>query len=230
MSLILCIETATQVCSVALSDGDRMIAIRETTEKNAHSRLLTVFIEEIVAEAGISLKDLDAIAVSEGPGSYTGLRIGVSAAKGLCYATSIPLIAIGTLQALAAGMQTVAKPGDILIPTIDARRMEIYTAVYDTQLNPLINVAPVIVDRQFFTSLPPHSRVILAGDGAAKCLEIAVEITDVVFAEQIRPSAGQMTTLAHSKFLHRDFVDTAYFEPFYMKEFLAGIPVVKGLL
>jgi len=108
--------------------------------------------------------------------------------------------------------------------------MEIYTAVYDTQLNPLINVAPVIVDRQFFTSLPPHSRAILAGDGAAKCLEIAVEITDVVFAEQIRPSAGQMTTLAHSKFLHRDFVDTAYFEPFYMKEFLAGVPVVKGLL
>lgn len=229
MSLILSIETATYICSVALSEGDRIIAIRETNEKNAHSRLLTVFIDEILNEAGIKATQLDAIAVSEGPGSYTGLRIGVSAAKGICYAIGKPLIDISTLKALALAMQYESTDGDLLIPAIDARRMEIYTAVYDLQLNELTAPGSVIVDEFFFRNLPGHKRIIMAGDGAAKCVPIA-EVSDrIVLTGEVHPSAKSIARLAWLKYQEKDFADTAYFEPFYMKEFLAGKPSVKGL-
>jgi len=229
MSLILSIETATYICSVALTRDGKVIASRETGEKNAHSRLLTVFIDEILREAGITAKQLSAVAVSEGPGSYTGLRIGVSTAKGLCYATGCPLIAVSTLEALAFGMKPLAQEDDLLIPAIDARRMEIYTAVYDHTLSPLAAPGPVIVDEDFFRNLPLHRRIILAGDGAAKCLPVAEKITTAQMATDIHPSAFHIASLALDRFARREFADTAYFEPYYMEEFTAGAPHVKGL-
>lgn len=229
MSLILSIETATYICSVALSDGDRIVALRETNEKNAHSRLLTIFIDEIFKEAGIKASQLAAVAVSEGPGSYTGLRIGVSAAKGICYASDKPLIAVSTLKALALAIQQGAVDGDLLIPAVDARRMEIYTAVYDPRLNELTAPGSVIVDESFFRNLPRHNRIIMAGDGAAKCVPMAGATEHIVLTGEVHPSARNIAGLAWLKYQQKDFVDTAYFEPFYMKEFLAGKPNVKGL-
>lgn len=229
MSLILSIETATYICSVVLTRDGKVIASRETGEKNAHSRLLAVFIDEVLREAGTTAKQLSAVAVSEGPGSYTGLRIGVSAAKGLCYATGCPLIAVSTLEALAFGMKPPAQEGDLLIPAIDARRMEIYTAVYDHNLSPLVAPGPVIIDEDFFRNLPPHRRIIMAGDGAAKCLPIAEKITTVQLATDVHPSAFHIAPLALDRFTRHEFADTAYFEPYYMKEFTAGAPHVKGL-
>jgi len=229
MSFILNIETATQRCSVGLARDGEIIAIRESDEKNIHASKVTVFSEEVCNEAGIEMNKLDAIAVSMGPGSYTGLRIGVSAAKGFCYALDIPLIAISTLQSMALGVSASEdKEGVIYCPMIDARRMEVYTALFDKHNQQLKDIEALIVDEHAFDAELQDHQIKYFGDGAEKCREV-LEPKGMIFLEDVKPSATSMAVIAAMKFNKGSFEDLAYFEPFYLKDFIAGVPKVKGL-
>jgi tRNA threonylcarbamoyladenosine biosynthesis protein TsaB len=230
LAFILNIETATRVCSVALSTDGVVTSIRESHVANSHSELITLFTEEVINEAGIPFSRLDAISVSMGPGSYTGLRIGVSTAKGLCYSLDKPLIAINTLKAMAAGMAGLAEDDQFLLcPMIDARRMEVYAAIFDIQLNELKPTEAVIVDEHSFQDLLNNRKILFAGDGASKCREVLRHQQHAVFHDEFHPSARYMASLSEQKFRQNTFEDVAYFEPFYLKDFVAGIPKVKGL-
>ena len=231
--MILCLETATPVCSVALNDGCCTIALRETEGQNAHSEKITNFIREVMETAKIDYKQLDAVAVSQGPGSYTGLRIGVSTAKGICYAADLPLMAIDTLEAMAYGMK--AKLGsqigenDLLIPMIDARRMEVYAAVFDANLQRINDTAALVIDENTFVDLQKYHRLWLFGDGAPKLKQVFENQPYVNIVDGFKPSAAYMLNLADKALREHNFVDVAYFEPFYLKDFIAGKPHVKGL-
>ncbi len=234
MALILSIETATKVCSVALSKDADILSIRETSEQNSHSEKITIFIDKVLKERGKKTEDLDAIAISKGPGSYTGLRIGVSTAKGLCFALDKPLISIPTLQAMAFGM---AKKNEIkefdqyvlFCPMIDARRMEVYSALYDINNDPVRDVMAEIIDEKSFDNYLKNHKIIFFGDGAAKCKDVLLKQHNAVFFDDVFPSAVNMAELAEQKFINNEFEDLAYFEPFYLKDFIAGKPNVKGL-
>lgn len=227
--LILHIDTATQVCSVALSRGAENIAYRESREKNAHSKNVTLFVEEVISESGLAKDELDAISVSMGPGSYTGLRIGVSTAKGLCYALEKPLIAISTLQAMAYGLAEERKEKVLYCPMIDARRMEVYTALFDENNRQLREIRAEIIDENSFSEFLNNQKIYFFGDGAPKCKEVLGDQPNAVFIDDFFPSAKFMSGIALDKFQNNDFVDVAYFEPFYLKDFIAGKPKVKGL-
>ena len=213
---ILNIETATKNCSVSLAKNGDTITLREIAEEGySHAEKLHVFIEEIIAENKISFEDLNAIAVSQGPGSYTGLRIGVSSAKGLCYALNIPMIAIDTLQSLAAQI-SISK--GIIIPMIDARRMEVFSAIYDKSLNTLKPVsAEIITEESYQTN---EEEIHFLGDGASKCKEFLHKSNFIFYDEIIYPSAKQMSLLSFEKYKNSDTVDVAYFEPLYVKDFM----------
>ncbi|MCD4724885.1 MAG: tRNA (adenosine(37)-N6)-threonylcarbamoyltransferase complex dimerization subunit type 1 TsaB [Bacteroidales bacterium] len=234
MALILNIETATQVCSVGLSNGTEILYIRESREKNIHASLVTVFSEEVCREAGILMNELDAVSVSKGPGSYTGLRIGVSAAKGFCYALDIPLIAVPTLQSMALGalwsLEDSPKPpaNALYCPMIDARRMEVYTALFDQQNREVRAAEALIVDEESFHEEIETNIIYYFGDGAEKCREV-LDHENMIYLDDIHPSATSLAVLANAKFLSGDFEDLAYFEPYYLKDFIAGKPRVKGL-
>jgi tRNA threonylcarbamoyladenosine biosynthesis protein TsaB len=204
---------------------------RESREKNIHSSIVTVFIDEVMKECGLSYRDLDAVVVSKGPGSYTGLRIGVSTAKGICYALDKPLIAINTLEAMAAGMLkgTPSLPV-ILCPMIDARRMEVYNALFDTDLNCVRETKAEIIDENSFSEMLTDHILVLAGDGAEKCKALLGNHPNVRFIDDFFPSAINMVLPAEKKFQAAAFEDIAYFEPFYLKDFIPGIPKIKGLL
>ena len=231
--MILCLETATPVCSVALNESCCTIALRETEGQNAHSEKITNFIREVMEVAEIDYKQLDAVAVSKGPGSYTGLRIGVSTAKGICYAANLPLMAIDTLEAMAYGMK--AKLGsqitdnDLLIPMIDARRMEVYAAIFDANLNKINDTAAIVIDENSFEELLKEHRLWLFGDGAPKLKKVFENQPNISIIDGFKPSAAFMLPLADKALREHDFVDVAYFEPFYLKDFIAGKPHVKGL-
>ena len=231
--MILCLETATPVCSVALNSACCTLALRETEGQNAHSEKITNFIREVMEVGKIDYKQLDAVAVSKGPGSYTGLRIGVSTAKGICYAADLPLIAIDTLEAMAYGMK--AKLGsqisenNLLIPMIDARRMEVYAAVFDANLNKIKDTAACVIDENSFEDLLKDHHLWLFGDGAPKLSKLFENQPNISIVEGFRPSAAYMLPLAEKALRNHDFVDVAYFEPFYLKDFIAGKPHVKGL-
>ena len=234
MTMILCLETATPVCSVALNDGCCTLALRETEGQNAHSEKITNFIREVMDVGRIDYKQLDAVAVSKGPGSYTGLRIGVSTAKGICYAADLSLMAIDTLEAMAYGMR--AKLGsqiaedDILIPMIDARRMEVYAAIFDAKLNKIEDTAALVIDENSFADLRKDHHLWLFGDGAPKLGKLFENQPDISVIDGFKPSAAYMRPLAERALMNKDFVDVAYFEPFYLKDFIAGKPHVKGLV
>jgi len=231
-SKILCIETATQVCSVALSVDGKLSGLKETNEKHLHSRVLTTFVTELVKENNISLRDLDAVAISMGPGSYTGLRIGVSTAKGLCYSLDIPLIAINTLESMAMGMMEVSdydlRKNDLYCPMIDARRMEVYTAFFTPDGKEFRETKAEIIDENSYQEYLDNRKMLFFGDGAAKCKDVLTN-PNALFNESFIPSAKHMANSVLQKFDKKDFVDVAYFEPFYLKDFVAGIPRVKGL-
>lgn len=232
--MILCLETATPVCSVALNDGCCTLALRETEGQNAHSEKITNFIHEVMEITGIEYRLLDAVAVSKGPGSYTGLRIGVSTAKGICYAADLPLMAIDTLEAMAYGMK--AKLGsqinenDLLIPMIDARRMEVYAAIFDANLNKIEDTAALVINENSFEALRKDHRLWLFGDGAPKLSKLFENQININIIDGFKPSAAYMRPLAEKALRERAFVDVAYFEPFYLKDFVAGKPHVKGLV
>jgi tRNA threonylcarbamoyladenosine biosynthesis protein TsaB len=231
LATILNIETSTQVCSVALAVDGEVVAIKESNTKNSHAEQITLFCESVVNEAGIAFPDLDAVAVSKGPGSYTGLRIGVSTAKGYCFAIDKPLISVGTLKAMAAGMIDVESNPKVFLycPMIDARRMEVYAAFFDGELKEIKPTEAVIVDEHSFSELLSSHKIVFAGDGAPKCREVLSHQQNAVFINGFNPSAAFMAKLSEQKFKQQDFEDVAYFEPFYLKDFVAGIPKVKGL-
>lgn len=232
--MILCLETSTSVCSVALNEGCCTLALRESEKPNAHSEKITTFIKEVMETAAVDYPQLDAVAVSKGPGSYTGLRIGVSTAKGVCYAADLPLMAIDTLQAMACGMKeklgSQCAEGDLLVPMIDARRMEVYAAVFDHNLNRMQDTAALIINEHSFDELRKDHRLWLFGDGAPKLKQVFGNQNDILIVEGFRPSAAYMRPLTERALKHKEFVDVAYFEPFYLKDFVAGKAHVKGLV
>lgn len=225
MPLILNIESATEICSVSIAKEGQLIALKENTEGLQHAKLLTVFIEEIFKENNISMKELNAVAVSKGPGSYTGLRIGVSAAKGIAYAGNIPLIAISTLQAMAFGL---AKENDFhkdtwLCPMIDARRMEVYSAFFDLNNKQQKEISADIIDENSYQDILNNRKVVFFGNGAAKC-EKSLQSPNAQFIDGVICSANNMVELSYQSFKNNQFEDVAYFEPFYLKDFIATIP------
>ena len=232
--MILCLETATPVCSVALNSACCTLALRETEGQNAHSEKITNFIREVLEEANIDYSKLDAVAVSQGPGSYTGLRIGVSTAKGICYAADLPMMAIDTLEAMAHGMKeklgSQIGPNDLLIPMIDARRMEVYASVFDANLQKINDTAALVIDEHSFDELSKDHRLWLFGDGAPKLSKLFENQQNINIIEGFKSSASYMRTLAEQALQKQQFVDVAYFEPFYLKDFIAGKPHVKGLV
>ncbi|WP_199140933.1 tRNA (adenosine(37)-N6)-threonylcarbamoyltransferase complex dimerization subunit type 1 TsaB [Pedobacter sp. ASV12] len=227
MATILQIETATPVCSVALSVNGTTVALKEQAGQHVHAANLTLFIDEVLQMAKLSYAQLDAIAVSKGPGSYTGLRIGVSTAKGLCFALDKPLIAIGTLQMMANGfLQNHPNYGGLICPMIDARRMEVFTAVYDNKLQSLEAVNAKIIDEKSFVLELDNHFVTFIGDGAAKCAPV-LEHPNAHFSDANFNSATYMSRLAYEAFNREAFENVAYFEPFYLKDFVFTTPKNK---
>ena len=220
MTYILNIETATRNCSVALSQNGNMLVCKEIAEAGySHAEKLHVFIDEILKENKLTFKDLSAIAISQGPGSYTGLRIGVSAAKGLCYSLDIPLIAIDTLEILA---RKLTVENGIIIPMIDARRMECYTAVFDAKHEKIREVKAEIIDENSFQEITTEV-IHFVGDGATKCKDVLSD-TKFIYHDEIQfPSANEMSKIAYDKYKKNDTVDVAYFEPFYLKDFMMTV-------
>ena len=219
MPYLLNIETATKNCSVALAKGGITILCKEIAEEGySHAERLHVFIEEIIKEARITFQDLSAIAVSQGPGSYTGLRIGVSAAKGLCYALDIPLIAVDTLQVLALQAQVT---NGLIIPMLDAKRMEVYSTIFNSKLEKIIAVQAKIITENSFRDL--QEPLYFVGDCAEKCKAV-LNKENHVFLEHIKyPSAKEMSFLSFEKHQKNNFVDVAYFEPYYLKDFMMTV-------
>lgn len=226
MTKILCIETATVNCSVAVFIDGELISIRESnTGGYSHSENLHVYIKEVLAESHLEMKDIDAAAVSRGPGSYTGLRIGVSAAKGLAYAVGVPLIAVDTLRLIAlAGRDKM--DASLYVPMIDARRMEVYTAVYDSDMCGVKEITASIVDEMTYDFLPDDKTVCFLGDGMKKCREV-IKHPHAVWCEDIYPSARYMWQEAFHRYENAMYEDVAYFEPFYLKDFVGGSPSRK---
>ncbi len=220
MGYILCIETSTTNCSVSLTKGDEVIAFKEDYDtKYSHAERLHNFIDNVIKEGGISFKDLSAISVSKGPGSYTGLRIGVSAAKGLCYALDIPLISIPTLHALS--MQVTSANKGVIVPMIDARRMEVYSAVFSGTYDQIRDTKAEILTEASFLSYLQRGNVYFIGNGVEKFSSIC-NSDNAVFIQNKLPSAKEMAILSYTKFLEKDFEDVSYFEPYYLKDFVTG--------
>lgn len=223
MPLILSIETATTVCSVALHKKDKLLGLQTLFIDKSHSGLLAPSIASLIEYCGFKLSDLDAIAVSEGPGSYTGLRIGVSAAKGLCYALDIPLIAINTLEGMATGMRKYNVAEALLCPMIDARRMEVYCLIMNQEMELLQETQPAIVGEGFLEPLLENNKIIFFGNGSVKCKGI-IQSKNAIFVDNIHPEASFVGALALNKHQQQQFEDVAYFEPFYLKEFRISKP------
>jgi len=215
MPTILNIETSTDVCSVCISRDAAVLAIRETGRSYSHNEVIAVFIDECIREAGLQMKDLDAVAIGQGPGSYTALRIGTATAKGICFALSIPLIAIGTLDALRLSMVDRAQNSDLIIPMIDARRREVYRAIYDVTGRILMPVEPIILEENSFHQYFDYGRLWFCGDGAIKASELLNQPNGVFSAEDC--SAKYMIHLAEAKFAQQQFEDISYYEPYYYK-------------
>lgn len=221
---ILCIDTSTSVCSAALAHEGALIGSYKSMG-GQHSHDLPLFIAELLKLAERQNMKIDAVALSAGPGSYTGLRIATATAKGLCYGLNIPLLTINTLQVLCAsfcqsGFQF--QPEDLLCPMLDARRMEVYTALFDTELKSITDTEAKIIDKESFQDLLKEKRIIFFGDGAPKCKETIVA-ESAVFVDEISPLASSMVKLAEEKYKKADFADIAYFAPLYLKEFVATI-------
>lgn len=224
MSLILQLETSTTSCSVALAQDGKVLSYKTINQLNIHAEMITVFIDEVFADNHLKFNELDAVAVSAGPGSYTGLRIGVSTAKGLCFSLDKPLISVETLLDMAAGylarFQESTEENFLLCPMIDARRMEVYTALFDPNLKQVEQTTAKIIDSESFKTILDQHKIIFFGDGAAKCAAILSKHPNAVFIDNFFNEATDMTILAAEKFSLKQFEDVAYFEPFYLKDFI----------
>lgn len=219
MPLILNIETSSTICSVCLAQDGQLMDYRQDIQGNSHARVLTVFIEEMMHKNKLAFNQLDAIAVSAGPGSYTGLRIGASTAKGLCYALNKPLIAVPTLLAMADGISKKINDAEAFyMPAMDARRMEIYTAVYDAQGNEMLKPQPVIVNETLAAQLEYFDKLLVFGTGAEKCKDF-LKSDAIEFIPGVNCDARFMVPVSEAKAIARQFENLAYFEPAYLKEF-----------
>ena len=223
MERLILIETSTALCSVALAEDGAITAYRESSAPKAHASLTAVFIQEVLDERGIRLDDCDAVCVSMGPGSYTGLRVGVSTAKGLCFGAGKPLIAVGTLDTLVAQAEKDDNP-EFIVPMIDARRMEVYTAIFKDNVQ-TTDTAPMIIDENSFSDLLEQGTVLFIGDGAGKCSDV-IRHPNARFC-QCNPKASAMLRPAMKAYKEKRFEDVAYFEPFYLKEFVATVSKKK---
>jgi tRNA threonylcarbamoyladenosine biosynthesis protein TsaB len=227
--MIICLETATNLCSVALCDNAGVISLRESNEFKSHASQLTVFIEEILADQGIKARDLSAVAVSKGPGSYTGLRIGVSVAKGIAFGASIPLIGIETTFSMYWGIMknTYFSSGSdsdtLFCPMLDARRMEVYYAIYDSGGNKIKDIAAEIISSNTFINFPETRKIVFFGDGALKCKEV-INRKNALFVTDFCISASHMLKPVLQSYKDHLFEDVAYFEPLYLKDFLVSKP------
>lgn len=231
MALLLHIETSTAVCSVALGKDGDLLALKETKEGMKHASHLTVFINNILKENNFTPADLEGVAISMGPGSYTGLRIGVSTAKGICYGANLPLIAVNTLQAMT---KPLLDNTDVLAqvnnpekayycPMIDARRMEVYTAFFNNKNELIGDISADIIDENSYSNELSEREIVFFGDGSSKCKEV-IKSKNGIFLDDITPSAIGMIEMAEIKFQNQEFEDVAYFEPFYLKDFVATTP------
>ena len=234
MSLILCIETGTDICSVGIARDGELMSLRESDQGRDHAKQVAVFVDELLRETGVKPDELDAVAVGMGPGSYTGLRIGVSFAKGLCYGLNIPLLAVGSLEALTdvaikdyeAGIIQVEGWNEALLcPMVDARRMEVYTQIFNSRCEAQSEVSAEIITEESFSQWRAKGKLVIFGNGAAKCQEM---LPDAIYID-VAPSARGLTRIAHQLFEAGRTVDIAYFEPFYLKDFVV-IPSKKKLL
>ncbi len=231
MERIILIETSTALCSAALAEDGAITSYRESSAPKAHASLTAVFINEILTERGLSLSDCEAVCVSMGPGSYTGLRVGVSTAKGLCFGSGKPLMAVGTLDTLVAQVSDVIPneveevPYRFIIPMIDARRMEVYAAVFSPDGQQLTETAPAIIDENSFAEYLGQGPCLFIGDGAGKCADV-IRHPDAHFI-QCQPKASAMLLPALKAYKEKRFEDVAYFEPFYLKEFVATVSKKK---
>lgn len=223
MNTILSIETATPVCSVGLYTDGKLQALFESYLDKSHSKHLTIIIQEVIRSAELTFSDIDAIAVSKGPGSYTGLRIGTSTAKGLCYGLDIPLISVDTLEAMAHGVSGYLSDDILLCPMLDARRMEVYCRLYKKNLHAITDTEAVVIDSKSFTSYLEKHKIAFFGNGASKCKSVIYH-PNAVFIEGVHPSAKEIGALAIHKYAASLFEDLAKYEPFYLKEFLAKKP------
>lgn len=220
MCYILNIETATTVCSVSISKNSELIFCKELDSGFTHAENLHLFIREALSESKLKIEQLNAISVSKGPGSYTGLRIGVSTAKGFAYALNIPLISVDTLQILAKQALLLKSEDAVYCPMIDARRMEVYTSVYNLNLKMQLPIEAMIVDEVSIKKFESFNRIYFFGDGMAKCKEVLSALKNAYFIEDLKPSAKYMPELSYQKFIAKAFEDVAYFEPFYLKDFM----------
>lgn len=227
MSHILCLETATEICSVALSDDAECLVCQEDASGNSHAEKIMELTDRCLKETGLQASDLDAVCVSSGPGSYTGLRIGTSTAKGMAYALQKPLLAVPSLEAIACGARQTLPDADLYCPMIDARRMEVYCALYDAQGNTVQECNNRIMDDASFAELYETKTMVFCGNGAPKCREL-LKHPNCLFSGS-HSSARYLIPAAFLRYRQRQFEDVAYFEPFYLKEFVAGKPHVKGL-
>ena len=222
MALILCIETSASMCSVGLFEDGKLLSLKEENRKNSHAELLLPFVSACLKESSKNRTGLDAVAISEGPGSYTGLRIGTSTAKGLCYALQIPLIAVDTLASMVNGVESKVE-FDYFIPMQDARRMEVYTCLLDSNFEKIEMTNAMVVERNSFESIQ-DKRLAFFGDGAEKCAEPLSHLPKATFFNDLIPSAKYMGLEANVKYHQKRFEDVAYFVPFYLKNFVAGTP------
>ena len=227
--MVICIETATNLCSVALCSSTGVITRKESNDLKSHASMLTVFIDEILKENNLRAKELEAVAVGKGPGSYTGLRIGVSVAKGIAYAASIPLIGIETTLSMFWGIAgrikefTDDEADTLLCPMLDARRMEVYNAIYDSNGRVVKKISADVISEDSFADIPESKKIIFFGDGAGKCKEV-IRRKNVYFADDFRISASHMKIPVYQAIYKQHFEDVAYFEPFYLKDFITSIP------
>lgn len=237
MALILNIESSTEVCSVSLAKEGAILQTLENLTGQNHAMLVTSYIQEIFLDRGLTMNQLDAVAVSGGPGSYTGLRIGVASAKGICYALGIPLIAITSLAGMTHHVihhlseYKLTESEELLFcPMIDARRMEVYTAIYDRNLEMVREIKADIIDHLSFSTYLGKGKMAFFGNGADKCRD-TISHPNAYFFDQVKTSASYMSELSENAYLEKKFVDIAYYEPFYLKDFVATIPtknVFKG--
>jgi tRNA threonylcarbamoyladenosine biosynthesis protein TsaB len=228
MERLILIETSTALCSAALAEDGVITSYRESSAPKAHASLTAVFIQEMLEEKGLTIADCDAVCVSKGPGSYTGLRVGVSTAKGLCFGAKKPLLAVGTLdtlvaQAIAEGL--VPEGCRYIVPMIDARRMEVYTATFKPDTEQVTQTEPMIIDQNSFAAELEEGPVLFIGDGAGKC-EGTITHPNARFV-QCWPKASSMLAPASAEYKEKRFKDVAYFEPFYLKEFVATVSKKK---
>ena len=227
--MVICLETATNICSVALCNNAGAMYLKESTDSKSHAALLTLFIQEILNEANTGIKDLEAVAVSKGPGSYTGLRIGVSVAKGIAYAASLPLIAVDTTLSMFWGIKLNKNedPGffdnALFCPMIDARRLEVYYALYDSNGKTIKPVSAEIINEDTFNNIPVSQKIILYGDGAEKCKTV-INRKNVLYYDDFRISAAFMYVPVLQALKSKKFENVAYFEPFYLKDFITSKP------